>query len=76
MQPFHIDSYVHFDDFMATWTCFGEYLPCEKSCSVSRNFPAILQKHALKVMHLFAYTFTGAEVLEIEEQWQSTSLPK
>lgn len=74
MQPFHIYSYIDFDDFMATWTCFGEYLSCEKSCSISRNFPAILQKHALKVMHLFTYTFTGAEILERKEQRQSISL--
>lgn len=76
MQPFYIYSYIHFDDFMATWTCFGEYLSCEKRGSISRNFPAILQEHALKVMHFLTYTFTGAEILEIKEQWQSTSLPK
>lgn len=63
MQPLRVYPNVHTDDFVVAGTGLGVDLACKKSCSISRDVPAILQEESLQVVHLFAHSLAGAQGL-------------
>lgn len=63
VQTFGVDPHVHPDDLVGAGAGLGVDLASKKRSSIGRNVPAALQEEALKVMHFFTHSLTGAQTL-------------
>lgn len=63
VQSFGVDPHVDPDDLVGAGAGLGVDLAGEKCSTVGGNVPAVLQEEALKVMHFFTHSLTGAHTL-------------
>lgn len=63
VQSFGVDPHVDPDDLVGAGAGLGVDLAGEKRSTVGGNVPAVLQEEALKVMHFFTHSLTGAHTL-------------
>lgn len=63
VQAFGVDPHIDPDDLVGTGAGLGVDLAGKKGSSVGGNVPAVLQEEALKVLHFFTHSLTGAQTL-------------